>query len=902
MDKDKSDDQQPTTSSASVPVPAPSYIETIESFARANNLTLISIQNMIYHIITDTDLFASLVESNKQALPHLRLTRSKWKEIQQKVETNVEITLNPVEAPRTFLDIEYNENDEDEDPEYIPDHFDNDIDFQFLPDELFEDTEPVYYTNTDSNYVNFLNSINVDAPFELDDDENDEDFHIPSPCNNELSDPEEEFINDQREMQDLWKAFDINMDIELERCRSSLKNNDRRNTLQAKNLKTPPKEFKIVPDTSVSLFGEKPLKITVNQKAMIEEHLAQHLQLLVQSIVGCHGNADLHSPYNQSILMLNELSTLLDKFDTNSSLKLPNINSALQLVNDFYDEKPEVMNPPLFETKLTKTTETDLRVQWALATCDAILFPDLLLSPNFSTFPTKYSLFLPSERALLTLGLIIFKKVPLANANNTYGKYQLISRYFLPNKTSNQIRVQILHTRERYSDNFSKVLTAAFHGAWIVETELLIKRLKAENVRPVDWPYEFQPPWLREISKYRRQFCDNGKKLSIFAVKDNKLIEKMNQYDKISIIKCASLPDDYQLMDSKTSNADEHEKQTTVTISKEKNIRSSVDDEVSCQSGKSGGGGDSKTNDLTTEASNRISSKQRRYDNLIKTLNAAENKEKSFYGIVAAVQADINEQFFMHEEKLRQFRKIISSPGKLPSEVIEELKILLDEKDYELIFLLATLLDPSNFDDKFCDSAEFRAIQSAVEMLKGIQTYLYITRGLKTVRKLGTWFRNQSNEDMEKLQGILKTLFRRDQKIYRLFVGDDLEAKIPDDRFEVVDLSKPAENEQRSEAFEVVEIPYKRPRYCSDRPQPQIHHGSIIFEKNGIEKALEIRSSNDKVISWSAASDLDLLKTLTRYGTNFDEAAEAFCRQPAHANISVDEAKSRLLYLQSTTE
>lgn len=54
---------------------------------------------------------------------------------------------------------------------------------------------------------------------------------------------------------------------------------------------------------------------------------------------------------------------------------------------------------------------------------------------------------------------------------------------------------------------------------------------------------------------------------------------------------------------------------------------------------------------------------------------------------------------------------------------------------------------------------------------------MYITRGLKTVRKLGVWFKNQSNEDMEKLQGILKTLFRRDQKIYRLFVADDLDAK-----------------------------------------------------------------------------------------------------------------------------
>uniref|UniRef100_A0A914QIR6 Uncharacterized protein n=1 Tax=Panagrolaimus davidi TaxID=227884 RepID=A0A914QIR6_9BILA len=195
MDKNGSVNQQPSTSTH-----APSSNETIESFARANNLSLISIQNMIYHIITDTNLFATLVESNKQALPNLRLTRSKWKEIQQKVETNVEITLNPVEAPRTFLDIEYNENDEDEDPEYIPDNYGNDIDFEFFPDDFLEELppEPVYHSHTDTNYLNFVQSVFDENAFVEDDDENDEDFHIPSPSNNELSDPEEEeFINDR---------------------------------------------------------------------------------------------------------------------------------------------------------------------------------------------------------------------------------------------------------------------------------------------------------------------------------------------------------------------------------------------------------------------------------------------------------------------------------------------------------------------------------------------------------------------------------------------------------------------------------------------------------------------------------------------------------------------------------
>lgn len=125
--------------------------------------------------------------------------------------------------------------------------------------------------------------------------------------------------------------------------------------------------------------------------------------------------------------------------------------------------------------------------------------------------------------------------------------------------------------------------------------------------------------------------------------------------------------------------------------------------------------------------------------------------------------------------------------------------------------------------------------------------------------------------------------------------------RIPEDRFETVDLSNSLENETRSDNFEVIEVPFKRPRFSHERAQPQLHHGSIIYEENGNEKALEIRISNEKTVLWSVESDMNLLKTLLHHGSDFHKAAEAFCRQNSELNITVKNAEDRLLHLRSNT-
>ena len=49
--------------------------------------------------------------------------------------------------------------------------------------------------------------------------------------------------------------------------------------------------------------------------------------------------------------MLNELTEMVDVEKPRGILKFPNFNAALNLVNDFHEKSPDVMNPPKFEAE-----------------------------------------------------------------------------------------------------------------------------------------------------------------------------------------------------------------------------------------------------------------------------------------------------------------------------------------------------------------------------------------------------------------------------------------------------------------------------------------------------------------------------------------------------------------------
>ena len=110
--------------------------EALEKFAQTYNLTTQNVKNIIFvrvyslwivrtaildsvfkHIVKNPRTFATLVGEDPEAVAGLRLTRSRLRELEKISNTTIPIELKPVSIPRTFLDVNYNNDDEDADYE-----------------------------------------------------------------------------------------------------------------------------------------------------------------------------------------------------------------------------------------------------------------------------------------------------------------------------------------------------------------------------------------------------------------------------------------------------------------------------------------------------------------------------------------------------------------------------------------------------------------------------------------------------------------------------------------------------------------------------------------------------------------------------------------------------------------
>lgn len=63
------------------------------------------------------------MRKDQEAIDSLRFTRSKWKEIEKLANVKLDFELKPLHKPKTFLDVDYGEEDDDIDyqPEENPD-------------------------------------------------------------------------------------------------------------------------------------------------------------------------------------------------------------------------------------------------------------------------------------------------------------------------------------------------------------------------------------------------------------------------------------------------------------------------------------------------------------------------------------------------------------------------------------------------------------------------------------------------------------------------------------------------------------------------------------------------------------------------------------------------------------
>uniref|UniRef100_A0A7E4W3W7 GON-4-like protein n=1 Tax=Panagrellus redivivus TaxID=6233 RepID=A0A7E4W3W7_PANRE len=983
--------------------------ETLESFAVAQKMTVSNVKNMIYHILTDATLFATLVDSDKQAIPHIRLTRSRWREIQQKVnvEHPPEINLNPVAPAKSFLDIDFG-NNEDDDPEYDPtneffqDCEDDPFQYDADPEDLLLKTsEYEYLTNhmgMDPDYFEFvIKCLNPDINLDvnLSDEEGDEEYNVMSDEKNlEKTQNKDtyEFRDDRstqissREISALWGDFDI--DVELHR--------PNKHQPPETPLAIPPSSFLIQREHSSSIF-EHPVRLNGEEVKILKSQFEQHLQLLYQAIVGCNDKPELLEPYSNVMTMFNELvgdgkppAVFLDPDD---------LDQCHNRVYEIYNKVPEVLPEYTSEVRPPPTRKSSSaeplsnKSRWIYAKSSFIHYPALLPSVEFQHFNDSFTAFLPYERALLAFGLFVFQRVPLGSARQPMGRYQCIQKYLLPIRSAKQLRVHIKHCREKKenADSLAKFLVAAADGNFTLSADRLVARAVRENGLPLHWPKKQQPKWLKELAAFQMVYKKGSNMYSGFIIRDNQLLkpamenmpnsevyfelflravtptvptvetyeytdpdptedilvqpdEELRQLN--TVIEIAdnlapstsytnqapsenSIPPETAVfepppVDSVTSyNPSPHYSDTTYDQPTyeapmdpaEGTSRSSYQSDRHTEStDEFSHDADTRSSDVPEPAERTVEDSandfepfsedersrtlQRRHVDVLKALTDPENRHKAFEGLVAAVQNDINRRFFMHEEKLKKFRAIVSQPSKPPAEILEELRTALDDVDQEIIFVLASLLHDEQLTPWIRQDPRFHRIKKALDMIMDVQTYVYGTRGLKTLKHIAKSFRNEQLNNVDELKAILKNLFRRDPKVCNIFLPDE-SCETSNSKYEEINLSdiNRAGIENKRVTFETIEIPYKRPCHQSLRAQPQLYHGHIIHEQSGVEVHCDIRYESK--FEWSDAADLDLLKQVLVCGTDYNFAAKAFCALPKYSQVTMVDAMDRLIYLRS---
>ncbi|VDD86033.1 unnamed protein product [Enterobius vermicularis] len=97
----------------------------LEDRAKARNRTAISVKSLLHHLIKNPDMISKVMDLDEEPdTPNLKLTRSKLKQLQCTNEVSPLLIENDTVAvprtERTFLNIDYGQDEEDEDDDYRP--------------------------------------------------------------------------------------------------------------------------------------------------------------------------------------------------------------------------------------------------------------------------------------------------------------------------------------------------------------------------------------------------------------------------------------------------------------------------------------------------------------------------------------------------------------------------------------------------------------------------------------------------------------------------------------------------------------------------------------------------------------------------------------------------------------
>ncbi|XP_033111775.1 GON-4-like protein [Anneissia japonica] len=279
-------------------------------------------------------------------------------------------------------------------------------------------------------------------------------------------------------------------------------------------LSNKPANTQAVPKVPIKVV----LIVTPEERLQLTQQMQQHVQLLCQMYLLGRGDKNYNMEANQAKMFLNELAMLggitLQKessevdtnnqpFQSDNSFIASNLRGALEIVNNWNDEKRE--SPTNSTEKRGKkkqehaTCSTELYynskpvpndAKIVLMSSTVFMYPELLPHCGLKYQATNKPTFVDSEDNLIVLGLQQFDKLDT--------KFRLIQKHMVPSKTVKQIQARIKNfsTKKKQANSIKNF---KLHNVIPPSRNPCQPVLPGQAVAPI---FQFQsrlPDWMKNL-------------------------------------------------------------------------------------------------------------------------------------------------------------------------------------------------------------------------------------------------------------------------------------------------------------------------------------------------------------------------------------------------------------------
>lgn len=960
----------------------------LDNFARTYNLTTQNVKNIIYHIVKNPKTFATLIQNDPEAVDGLRITRARLKELERISKSEIPIELKPISLPRTFLDLNYNDEDE-VDSDYQPrtdecvgddDQSDScstnadctpcDANVEIIEETAnAEDEQNQIQFNTvidDPIYIDFVKScLTDDFQFtnNLFDDEDDDEYNVTNELDEFLRTHDEEEPDEYRkdrsteiprwELNEIWNEFKNNDEVSAKKRRvedpnsaNSSKNNkslrsSNENSVNSSRLENVTREQKdrnkeiegcsaansgqpqpddplpsTSTDLSCSLLADC-VAFSDEEILTLRTQLEKHVQLLCQCIVGSYGEAALVNARNSALNMLHELDKEMYKGNETSLFRISTLPGAVFSSHDIIACQGADLGIDLVQTlantypKLYINRLLSQEVMWVFARSSAIRYHDMVPEFRFMSFDDQNGTFLPSEDILLSLALFQLKHVKHSTWFNWNGKYQLISRNFLPNKTVSQIRNHLKNIRSNSSPSpIQTIVCRAEKGRLNIDYRFE-SEAPPQNDLPLDWPTNRQSFWLQGISEaFRKGYIqvvsttDNDESVSKNSrneVQKPRLRTRLQENAAQCNAESAGLKFNHAEDSKKLQHRSTSDQCRQHIVGSASPTTATETSNTKTQKG---------TNAPNHQKSTRKQNKQIRG---IQALGEQSILNETRQALIGAINADLKQRLFMHQDKLRLIQRTISTEALSTAQKFERISAEIGQTHPKLLLLISALVPADELPLFLQNDRQRSSYRTALEMILMIQTYMIGSGSATTMRNTFKFLRDSDIHSEEALAKALAKHLGQDNPLWHILrrnmFDERFSENIQDSEYEIADLNDTLDDVPESEPiFETATLHYHNDR--EDRGGLRLRHGRITLEHNGRRKNVNIGFASDSAVGpleltwsrpWSREMDSFLLTGYAKHG-NSHNSVEEFMEEFSDSNITVIEANRRLSCLLSLAQ